>query len=147
MKSRGLCPYIFSYNFIQWCKVLSCLVKIFLSSFFTKQLLLWNLFNLFFIFSFSLNLTKIYSCYHLIVNLCTLFYQRSTRYFLNKIISLEESHGVFVVSWWCSKAEILETTFSFRKFRAVPWRFRVPVMSGNHFVTKRFQKRKYPLFN
>ena len=45
------------------------------------------------------------------------------------------------------KAEILETTFSFRNFWGVLWRFRVPVMSGNHFVTKRFQKWKYPLFN
>ena len=45
------------------------------------------------------------------------------------------------------ETEILETTFSFRNFRAILWCFRVPVMSGNHFVTKRFQKRKYPLFN
>ena len=45
------------------------------------------------------------------------------------------------------QAEILETTFSFPKFRAVPWRFRVPLLSGNQFVSKCFQKRKYPLFN
>ena len=43
--------------------------------------------------------------------------------------------------------EILETTFSFRKFRAVPCRFRVPLMSFNHFVSNRFRKRKGPLFN
>ena len=38
-------------------------------------------------------------------------------------------------------AEIPETTFSFPKFRAVPWRFLVPLLSGNRFVSKRFQKR------
>ena len=44
------------------------------------------------------------------------------------------------------KAEILETTFAFPKFRAVPWRFRVPILLVNHFVLKRSQKRKYRLF-
>ena len=38
-------------------------------------------------------------------------------------------------------AEILETTFSFRKFRAVPCRFRVPLMSFNHVVSNRSQER------
>ena len=31
--------------------------------------------------------------------------------------------------------------FCFPKFRAVPWRFLVPLLSGNHFVPKRFQKQ------
>ena len=47
----------------------------------------------------------------------------------------------------CSKAEILETTFSFRKFRPVPCRFRVPLMSFYHVVWNRSQNRKYPLLN
>ena len=38
------------------------------------------------------------------------------------------------------KAEILETTFSFRKFRAVPCHFRVPLMSVNHVVSNRSQE-------
>ena len=45
---------------------------------------------------------------------------------------------------WVDKhlhAEILETTFSFRKFRAVPCRFRVPLMSVNHVVSNRSQER------
>ena len=39
------------------------------------------------------------------------------------------------------QAEILETTFLFPKFWSVPWRFRVPLLSVNHFVSKCFQKQ------
>ena len=39
------------------------------------------------------------------------------------------------------RAEIQETTFSFRKFWAVPCRFRVPLMSFNHVVSNRSQER------
>ena len=45
--------------------------------------------------------------------------------------------------FFCWFAKIQETTFSFPKFWAVPWRFRVPVLSVNHFVSKQFQKWKY----
>ena len=38
------------------------------------------------------------------------------------------------------QSEIVETTFSFPKFRTVPWRFRYP--SVNHFVSKRFLKKR-----
>ena len=49
-----------------------------------------------------------------------------------------ESHCYKLVQGF--RAEILEMTFSFPKFWAVSWRFRVPVLSVNHFVSKRFQK-------